>query len=69
MFKFKIDVIEALREKGYTSYALKQRGIIGQQSFQNLRKGIVPGLKTLDYICSLLDMDIGDVIEHEKEEL
>ena len=67
MFRFKIDVIAALKEKGYTSYALKQKGIIGQQTFQNIRGGHVPGLKTMDYICNLLEMDIGDIIEHVRE--
>lgn len=64
MFTFKIDVIEELKNRGYTSYILKKENLIGQQTIQYMRKGIVPGIKTLDVICGLLEKDIGDIIAY-----
>jgi DNA-binding Xre family transcriptional regulator len=65
MFRFKIDVIQELKERGYTSYTIRNNGnAIGQKTFMDMKKGIVPGIKTLDALCHMLNMNIGDIIEY-----
>ena len=64
MFRLKVDVIGLLRDKGYTSYYAKKDGRIGQKAFSDMRAGIVPGIKTLDSICNILNCQLSDIIEH-----
>lgn len=66
--KYKIDVLSALKEKGYTSYKLANEKIFGSGSIQKLRKGEMVSLTTLDTICTLLNCDINDIIYHTNDD-
>lgn len=66
MFSYKIDVIGALKEKGYNSTKILKENLIGQAAMQKIRKNEMVGIKTLDQICTLLDMQPGEIIEHKK---
>lgn len=67
MFLYKIDVISALKEKGYNSTKILKGNLIGQAAMQKIRKNEMVGIKTLDQICTLLDMQPGEIIEHIKK--
>lgn len=67
MFKYKIDVLAALKEKGYSTYRLNREKLIGQQSLTQIRAGKVVGIIALETICRLLDCQPGDIIEYVKE--
>ena len=41
--KYKIDILAALKEKGYSSYRLANEKIMGNGSIQKLRNGEVLG--------------------------
>lgn len=64
MLVYKIDVIASLKDAGYNSTKILKENIIGQSAMQKLRKGEMVGIKTLDQICDLLDMQPGDIVEH-----
>lgn len=64
MFVFKIDVLEELKRKGITTTAIRDTNIIGQKTLADIKKGIVPGIKTLDFLCEMLEMPIGEIIEY-----
>jgi len=64
MIVYKIDVIEALKEAGYNSTKILKDNIIGQSAMQKLRKGEPVGIKTLDKLCELLDMQPGNIIKY-----
>lgn len=64
MFRFKINVLEALKEKGITTTTIRKENIMGQKTLLDIKSGIVPGIKTLDVLCERLDLQIGDIIEH-----
>ena len=68
MFKFKIDVLAALKERGYTSYVIQREKLLSQKTCTAIRAGVVPGIISLDTICNLLHCDIGDVIAHVPDE-
>lgn len=62
--KYKIDVIEALKEKGYTSYRIRQEKIIGERQVQQIRNGEVVSTACLSKLCELLNCQPGDILEY-----
>lgn len=68
MLKYKIDVMAALTAAGYNTGMIRKQKLIGEASLQDIRKGKVVGIKTLDQICDILDLQPGDIIKHEKED-
>lgn len=62
MLRFKVDIIEELRDRGITSYYAKVNGILSQGTFEKMRRGVVP-VVSIDALCSLLNMQPGDLIE------
>ena len=66
--RYKIDILAALKEKGYSSQRIRKEKLIGQSYLQQLRHGELVSWKTLDTICALLDCQPADLIEFVKEE-
>ena len=64
MLTYKIDVIETLKESGYNSTRILRENVISQSAMQKLRKGDMVGIKTLDQLCEILDMQPGNIIKH-----
>lgn len=67
MLTYKIDVIKTLKESGYNSTRILKENLIGQSAMQKLRKGEMVGIKTLDQICKLLDMQPGNIIKYVED--
>ena len=65
--RYKIDILVALKEKGYSSQRIRKEKLIGQSYLQQLRHGELVSWKTLDTICSLLECQPADLIEYVKE--
>lgn len=65
--RFKIDILEALKEKGYTSYILRKENILSQSTLQKLREGRGLSWDNLERLCALLDCQPGDLLEYVKE--
>lgn len=68
MLTYKIDVLAALKENGFSSYRLIKEKLIGHVAIQNLRENKMIGIKELNKICKLLDCQPGDIIAYEKED-
>jgi DNA-binding Xre family transcriptional regulator len=68
MLTYKIDVLETLKESGYNTTRLRKEQIIGESSIQLLRKGEMVGIKTLEKICDILDMQPGNIIKYIENE-
>lgn len=66
--RYKIDILAALKEKGYSSQRIRKEKLIGQSYLQQLRHRELVSWKTLDTICALLDCQPADLIEYVKEE-
>ena len=58
-----------LKEKGYTTYRIRQEGLIGQATLTALRNG-TGGLteKSLDKLCHVLGCQPGDLMEYVEEQ-
>lgn len=65
---YKIDVIAALKEAGYSTYRLRKEHILSEGTVQKLRDGKNIGTATLDVVCTLLNCQPGDIIGHKKDE-
>lgn len=61
--RYKIDVMAALKEKGYSSTRIRDEKLIGQSYLQQLRHGELVSWKTIDTICKLLECNVGDIVE------
>lgn len=61
------NIIERLKEAGYSTYTLMKKGLIGQATLTNIRKGKPISTTTLDVICELLDCQPGDILEYVKK--
>ena len=63
-FRYKIDVIKTLKEKGYTSYKIRNEKIFGQKTLQDFRNNnVVFSEQCFDKLCSMLKLQIGDIVE------
>ena len=61
--KFKIDVLASLKEKGYTTYRIRQEKILSESTVQKLRAGLGVSWDNLETICELLECQPGELIE------
>lgn len=64
MLRYKMNILDALRERGYTSYRIRQDRIIGERQLQQIREGELVSLACLDKLCALLDCQPGDLMEY-----
>lgn len=65
--RYKIDVLEALKEKGYSSTRLRKEKLMGESYMTQLRRGEMVSWKTIETICKLLDCQPGDLVEYVPE--
>ena len=65
--QYKINVLDALKEKGYTSYVLRKEKLLGESTIQKLRGSLPVSWENLEALCKLLDCDIGDLLEYVRE--
>lgn len=65
--RFKIDILEALKKKGYTTYTLRKENILSQSTIQKLREGKGLAWDNIERLCTLLDCQPGDLLEYVKE--
>ena len=66
--KYKIDVLAALKEKGFSTYRLRKDKIFGERVIQQLRDQEPVSWEVLGRLCSLLGCDIGEIITNVPEE-
>ena len=64
MLKYRIDILEALKEKGYTSYKIRKDKLIGEAQITKIRNGEIASKETLNTICKLLSCQPGDILEY-----
>lgn len=66
MLTYKIDVLQTLQDKGYTTYRIRQEKVINESALQALRTGDMIGIKTLEKLCAVLQLQPGDIIEFKQ---
>lgn len=63
MFSYKIDVLKALSERGYTSTRMRKEKIMSQATMQSIREGRGITTDTLNTICIILRCQPSDVLK------
>ena len=62
--RYKINVLSALKEKGYSSARIRDEKLLGQSYLQQLRHQKLVSWGAIDTICKLLDCQVGDIVEY-----
>lgn len=66
-FKYKVNLMDQLKAKGYSSTRLRREKLLGESYMSQIRRGDMISWAALDMVCNLLDCQLGDIIEHVKE--
>ena len=66
--RYKIDILSALKNKGYSTTRIREEKLIGQSYLQQLRHGELVSWKTIDTLCRLLECNVGDIAEYVDEQ-
>ena len=66
--RYKIDILSALKNKGYYTTRIREEKLIGQSYLQQLRHGELVSWKTIDTLCRLLECNVGDIVEYVDEQ-
>ena len=67
LITYKIDVMETLKEAGYTTTRLRKEKLLGENAIQAIRENKMVGINSLDKICALLDMQPGNIVKYIEE--
>ena len=64
MFVYKFDVLQALKQAGYNTNKLRTEKLLNERAIQDIRDNKIIGIHSLDKLCSLLQLQPSDIIEH-----
>ena len=62
MYRYKVDILQLLKDCGYNTNVLRKENILGQATITNLNQGKPIGIKSLEKVCELTGLDVGDLI-------
>ena len=64
MIRYKINILEALKDAGYTTYRLQKGKLLSASTVQKIRYGETTlTIENLNTICDLLECQPGDLLE------
>lgn len=66
--RYKIDVLSALKEKGYNTNRIRTEGLLSQSTLQKFRQQQGVSWENLEMLCRLLHCQPGDIVEFINEE-
>lgn len=68
MLKYKIDIMQALKDNGYSTYVCKKNKLISQSTLTKIRNNIIVNTDSINILCNLLHCQPGDLLEHIPDE-
>lgn len=66
--KYKINVLSALKDKGYTPTKIRQEKLMSESTLQKFRNNEMVSIDNISRLCKLLDCQPGDIIEYVKDD-
>ena len=66
--RYKIDVLNALKEKGYNTNKIRTEGLLSQSTLQKFRNKQGVSWENLETLCRLLECQPADLIEFVADE-
>lgn len=64
---YKTDILEKLKEKGYSTYVLRKDKLLGESTIQQLRSNELVSWANIGKICQLLECQPGDILAYDQE--
>ena len=64
--KYKIDILDALKDAGYSTYRLRKDKLLSEGVIQSLRTNKMISLDNVAQICALLGCQPGDILKYEE---
>ncbi len=64
MIKYKIDIIQALKQVGYSTYKIRKEKIFTESQLQQIRDHKLLTQDALNKVCTLLDCQPGNILEY-----
>ena len=68
MIIYKIDIISALKEKGWTTYRIRKEHMFSEGTITKFRNRQPVAIDIIDKLCQLLDCQPGDLLEYVPDE-
>ena len=59
---YKINVLEALKSAGYSTYKIRKEKIFSESTLQCFRDGEPVSWAIISRVCELLQCDVGDIL-------
>lgn len=66
--QYKINVISALKNAGYSTYRLRKEKIFGEATIQKFRRNENVSWENISTVCRLLNCQPGDILEYLPED-
>ena len=66
MIKYRIDILQNLKDKGFTTYKLRKDKLLGESTIQKLRNSELVSWENINILCCLLDCQPGDILIYER---
>lgn len=66
--KFKVNILEELKNAGYNTSKIRKEGLLSQSTLQKLRDGGQLSWSNIETICRLLQCQPGDILEYVPDE-
>lgn len=64
---YKIDILSALKEQGFTTYKIRKEKLLAESTVQALRRGELISLDNISRICAMLKCQPGDILIYTDE--
>lgn len=61
-------LLKLMKQRGITSYTIRQNNIIGQATLQKIKNGGDIDTRTIAKLCKLLDCQPGDILGYVPDE-
>lgn len=69
MLRYKINVLQDLKNAGYSTYRIRAEKILSEGTMQRLRTGSTAiNVESLGVLCNILQCQPGDILEWVPEE-
>ena len=65
---YKIDILQALKDKGFTTYKLRHDKLLSESTLQKLRMKKGLAWENIETLCKLLECQPADLIEYVEDE-
>lgn len=67
MIKYKIDILNSLKNAGFTTYKLRKDKLLGEATIQKLRNAELVSYDNINMVCKLLECQPGDLLFYERD--